>query len=140
MAIVDSDCQYVLIDVGAEGRQSDGGVLKNSKFGKKLLQGTLDLPPAGFLPGTRTVAPYAFVGYEAFQLRKDFMRPFPAKQLTDENRVFNYRLSRAWRCAENAFGITAARWRVLLRTINLKPKNVDYVIKAACILHNFIMK
>ncbi|XP_037508065.1 uncharacterized protein LOC119383866 [Rhipicephalus sanguineus] len=140
MAIVDSDCQYVLIDVGAEGRQSDGGVLKNSKFGKKLLQGTLDLPPAGFLPGTRTVAPYAFVGDEAFQLRKDFMRPFPAKQLTDEKRVFNYRLSRARRCAENAFGITAARWRVLLRTINLKPKNVDYVIKAACILHNFIMK
>ncbi|KAH7942778.1 hypothetical protein HPB52_001328 [Rhipicephalus sanguineus] len=97
MAIVDSDCQYILIDIGAEGRQSDGGVLKNSKFGKKLLQGTLDLPRAGFLPGTRTVAPYAFVGDEAFQLRKDFTRPFPAKQLTDEKRVFNYRLSRMWK-------------------------------------------
>ncbi|KAL1487087.1 hypothetical protein MTO96_046681, partial [Rhipicephalus appendiculatus] len=39
MAVVDSNCHYVLIDVGAEGRQSDGGVLKNSKFGKKLLEG-----------------------------------------------------------------------------------------------------
>lgn len=40
---------------------------------------------------------------------------------------------------ENAFGITAARWRILLRTIPLKPKNVDFVIKAACILHNFLI-
>lgn len=42
------------------------------------------------------------------------------------------------RCVENAFGITAARWRVLLRTISLHPKNVDYVVKACCILHNFL--
>ncbi|KAL1470034.1 hypothetical protein MTO96_040712 [Rhipicephalus appendiculatus] len=102
MAIVDSNCHYVLIDVGAEGRQSDGGVLKNSKFGKKLLEGTLCVFPPRFLP--------------------ELWHPMPS------------------RCAENAFGITAARWRVLLRTINLKPKNVDYVCKAACALHNFIMK
>ncbi|XP_054920367.1 uncharacterized protein [Dermacentor andersoni] len=140
MAAVDSNYQYTIIDVGAHGRQSDGGILKSSEFGKALASGTLGTPSASCLPCTRTVAPYAFVGDEAFQLRKDFMRPFPAKQLTDERRVFNYRLSRARRCAENAFGITAARWRVLLRTINLHPTNVDYIIKAACILHKFIMK
>ncbi|KAH7972953.1 hypothetical protein HPB52_019437 [Rhipicephalus sanguineus] len=66
MAIVDSNCQYIRIDVGPEGRQSDGLVLKNSKSGEKLLKGTLGLPPTGFLPGTRTVASYAFVGDEAF--------------------------------------------------------------------------
>lgn len=42
------------------------------------------------------------------------------------------------RCAENAFGIAAARWHILLRTIQLLPKNVDYVVKAACVLHNFL--
>ncbi|XP_037564324.1 uncharacterized protein LOC119443655 [Dermacentor silvarum] len=138
MAAVDSEYKYTLIDVGAEGRRSDGGVLKNSEFGKALENRSLGLPSAGKLPGSGIVAPYAFVADEAFQLREDFMRPFPAKQLRDDRRVFNYRLSRARRCAENAFGITAARWRILLRTINLHPKNVDYIVKAACILHNFL--
>ncbi|KAL3196499.1 hypothetical protein MRX96_045200 [Rhipicephalus microplus] len=122
----------------AEGRQSDGGVFKNTKFGKALTEGQLDIPSLGQLPGTTKGAPYAFVGDEAFQLRRDFMRPFPARLLEDERRVFNCRLSRARRCAENAFGITAARWRILLRTIQLLPKNVDYVVKAACVLHNFL--
>ncbi|KAH8041741.1 hypothetical protein HPB51_017561 [Rhipicephalus microplus] len=138
MAVVDSSSKFVLVDIGAEGRQSDGGVFKNTKFGKALTEGQLDIPSLGQLPRTTKVAPYAFVGDEAFQLRRDFMRPFPARLLEDERRVFNYRLSRARRCAENAFGITAARWRILLRTIQLLPKNVDYVVKAACVLHNFL--
>ncbi|KAL1426815.1 hypothetical protein MTO96_017957 [Rhipicephalus appendiculatus] len=138
MAVVDSACKYVLIDVGAEGRQSDGGIFKNSRFRKALTNGNLNIPSLCVLPGTTTAVPYVLVGDEAFQLRRDFMRPFPAKYLEDERRVFNYRLSRARRCAENAFGITAARWRILLRTINLKPRHVDYVVKAACVLHNFL--
>ncbi|KAH7965504.1 hypothetical protein HPB49_008490 [Dermacentor silvarum] len=138
MAVVDSECKYMLIYVGAEGRLSDGGTFKNSGFGRALTHGQLDIPSLGRLPGTSTNAPYVFVGDEAFQLRKDFMRPFPARHLSDEKRIFNYRLSRARRCVENAFGITAARWRVLLRTINLQPENVDFVVKAACVLHNFL--
>ncbi|KAH9384496.1 hypothetical protein HPB48_026504 [Haemaphysalis longicornis] len=38
----------------------------------------------------------------------------------------------------NAFGIAAARWRILLRTLQLLPRNVDYVVKAACVLRNFL--
>ncbi|XP_037564174.1 uncharacterized protein LOC119443093 [Dermacentor silvarum] len=138
MAVVDSECKYVLIDVGAEGRLSDGGTFKNSDLGRALSHGQLDIPSLGRLPDTSTNTPYVFVGDEAFQLRKDFMRPFPARHLSDEKRIFNYRLSRATRCVENAFGITAARKRVLLRTINLQPENVDFVVKATRVLHNFL--
>lgn len=100
MAVVDSQYKYVMIDVGAEGRKSDGGIFKDSQFGRALANGTLDIPSLGLLPGTSaTAAPFAFVGDEAFQLRKDFLRPFPSKQLRDERRVFNYRLSRARYCA-----------------------------------------
>ncbi|XP_072143454.1 uncharacterized protein [Dermacentor andersoni] len=139
MAVVDSNYKYILIDVGAEGRHSDGGIFQNSTFGRALLQDRLSVPACARLPGTTgTIAPFTFIGDEAFQLRTDFMHPFPAKQLNDARRVFNYQLSRARRCVENAFGITAARWRILLRTIPLKPENVDFVIEAAGILYNFL--
>lgn len=95
MAVVDSECKYVLVDVGAEGRLSDGGTFKNCSFGRALTNGTLNIPRVQTLPGTSLTAPYAFVGDEAFQLRKDFMRPYSSRYLDDEKRVFNYRLSRA---------------------------------------------
>ncbi|XP_042144240.1 uncharacterized protein LOC121834580 [Ixodes scapularis] len=54
--------------------------------------------------------------------------------------VFNkYRPNIYRRCVENAFGIMSARWRILLRTINLLPENVDYIIKSCCVLPNFLL-
>ena len=37
MAVVDAHYNFVVVDVGAYGKQSDGNVLANSTFGKKLL-------------------------------------------------------------------------------------------------------
>lgn len=69
IAVVDSDYKYVLIDVGAEGRQNDGGVFRNSTLGHALHNGKLDMPFMAQLPRTTaTAAPYAFVGDEMFQL------------------------------------------------------------------------
>lgn len=138
MAIVDSSLRFVGVDVGAYGHQSDGGTFKLSKMGRRLSKGSLNLPPPSQLPESTTVAPYVFVGDEAFQLRPDFLRPYPGRYLEDDRRIFNYRLSRARRCVENAFGILAARWRVFRRTIDLLPENVMAVTLAACVLHNFL--
>lgn len=95
LAVVDSDYKFVVVDVGAYGKQSDGGILKASAFGQLLEEGRLMLPRDLPLPSTSLPAPCVFVGDEAFQLRPDFLRPFPGRQLTDDRRVFNYRLSRA---------------------------------------------
>ncbi|XP_037513438.2 uncharacterized protein LOC119390007 [Rhipicephalus sanguineus] len=138
MAVVDSNLKFVAIDVGAYGRQSDGGTFSNSRFGQALENGLLCLPPPQRLPNDTTIAPHVFVGDEAFQLRSDFLRPYPGNRLEDDKRIFNYRLSRARRCVENAFGVMASRFRIFRRTINLLPENADYVVMASCVLHNFL--
>lgn len=57
-----------------------------------------------------------FIGDEAFPLKTYLMRPIPGRSLDNQQqKVYNYRVSRARRTIENAFGILVARWRVLKR-------------------------
>jgi hypothetical protein len=45
------------------------------------------------MPGTNEKYPYIFVADEAFKLNEHFMRPYREKDLNDNRRIFNYRLS-----------------------------------------------
>ena len=58
--------------------------------------------------------------------------------LTNERCIFNYRLSRARKVVEIAFGILANQWRIFHRRINLNPDNVTTVVKATVLLHNIL--
>ena len=52
--------------------------------------------------------------------------------------IFNYRLSRARRIVENAFGILVQRFRVYDRRICMDDHNVVKVVIATCILLNYL--
>ncbi|CAB3221182.1 unnamed protein product [Arctia plantaginis] len=66
------------------------------------------------------------------------MRPFPGKNLSNEQRILNYRLSRARRMSENVFGIMVQKFRMFMRPLQGNPDNITRVVLAACIIHNFI--
>ena len=144
MAVVDHRYRFTNINVGSAGSNSDSSVFRNSSFGKKILANEFNLPRPKALPNKPEVKlPHVFVGDEAFPLHENIMRPYPApRNLKMELRkmIYNYRLSRARRIVENAFGILAQRWRIYCRRICLSPRNAIAVVKATCILHNYLQE
>ena len=106
---------------------------------KKCAEGaTLGLPDPDPLPNDNQNVPYFFIGDDAFALRPTMMKPYSIRGLTTEQRIFNYRLPRARRVVENAFGILANRFQVLLSTMQHHPSTVKLIVKACLILHNLM--
>ncbi|XP_035233209.1 protein ALP1-like [Stegodyphus dumicola] len=138
MASVDADYKFTFIDVGCNGRISDGGVFAQTSLFSMLDNNLLDLPsPTPLIPGSEPVN-YFMVADEAFPLKCYLMRPYPGKNISPQQRIFNYRLSRARRVVENAFGILSNRFRILMQPIQLPPATVDKIVSVCCCLHNFL--
>jgi len=55
-------------------------------------------------------------------------------------RIFNYRLSRARRVIENAFGILVSKWAILKSSICCKPETTESIVMALICLHNFLLE
>lgn len=119
---------------------SDGGVYSNSTLSKALAENTLNFPPPELLPGTDFVAPYVVVADDAFALKPYMMKPYSQRHLTREKTIYNYRLSRARRVVENAFGILSQRFGLFGKPIALAPEKVQLIVHAACCLHNFLSR
>ena len=140
LAVVDADYRFIAVDIGSFGSNSDGGIFANSNFGRRLEHDQLNLPEDAMLvdsPQTG-ILPYMFVADEAFPLKTCIMRPYPGRYLEKECLIFNYRLSRARRVVENAFGILASRFRVFRSCLEVLPENAVKIIQASVVLHNFL--
>jgi hypothetical protein len=138
MALVDADYRFIWVDVGQPGSAGDAQVFNNSELKECLENDTAGLPVAAPLPGDNTDIDYFIVGDDAFALRTWLMKPYSKQQLSIQERVFNYRLSRARRIVENAFGILANRFQVLLTTMRQKPSTVSSIVLASVCLHNLM--
>ncbi|KAL4142959.1 hypothetical protein QTP88_005347 [Uroleucon formosanum] len=77
---------------------------------------------------------------KAFSLQTYLMKPYSQHDLTSKRRIFNYRLLRARRVVENAFGILASRFGVFQKPINLEPDKASTITLACCYLHNFLIE
>lgn len=138
LAIVDADYKFLYVDIGCNGRISDGGVFKNCNIYQMFEQQKMNIPEPIELPGTNFKCPYLLVADDAFQLKTYILKPYSQIGLTREKRIFNYRLSRARRVVENAFGILSNRFRLFMSPIHLIPEKVETITMACCVLHNFL--
>ena len=66
------------------------------------------------------------------------MKPYSQRGLTNEQLITNYRIFRGKRVVENAFGILAQRWQLLLTTMMQTPGNVKVIVEACVCLHNLM--
>lgn len=139
MGIADAEYKFLYIDVGRNGRFSDGGVFNRCTFGQALDTNQLSLPPPKALPGRELPVPYVLVADDAFALRPNLLKPYSQRGLTMVQRVYNYRLSRARRIIENVFGIMSARFRVLRKPLSLDAEKSKKVTLACCVLHNYLL-
>nr|XP_034178195.1 protein ANTAGONIST OF LIKE HETEROCHROMATIN PROTEIN 1-like [Osmia lignaria] len=140
-ALVDADYNFMYVDVGCQGRISDGEVSKNCELSKKICTNTLGLPEKSVLPNRTKEIPYVFLGDETFALSENLMIPFSgAYNEKSAERIFNYRLSRARRVVENVFGISSAVFRVLRKPMLLEPGKVQLIVLTVAYLHNFLRR
>ncbi|XP_066583739.1 uncharacterized protein [Prorops nasuta] len=141
MAASDDLYRFTLVDIGAYGGNSDGGIFECSNIGKSLKNNQLHLPiTLGRLPNSDNLLPGYFLADSAFPLSSNLMKPYSGNNLSKEQKIYNYRLSRARRTIESAFGIFANRWRVFHTPICLLPQTTEYLILTSVCLHNYIMR
>jgi hypothetical protein len=83
--------------------------------------------------------PFISLGDEASPLKTYLMKPFARKDLSCEEGVFNYKISRARRCVECGLGILPARWRLLNKAIETNINKAERIVRWICLLHNIII-
>jgi len=83
------------VDARANGAGSDRGTFNDTDLQRSLQENTIGVPPPEPLAQGEMTVPYYLLGDDAFALKQYLTKPLPLQNLTTEQRIFNYRLSRA---------------------------------------------
>lgn len=137
-ALADANCRFVFVDVGANGRVGDAGLWNNHPFKYAIEDNLIGIPPSQCLPNTLIEMPTVTISDDAFSLSIRNLKPFPNKNLSEDQLLFNYMLSRNRRVVECAFGILARTWQVLFSKIWREPVKATQIVLALVALHNFV--
>jgi hypothetical protein len=83
-ANVNANFEFIMVQVGTNGKVSDGSVLQERKFYDKHTEGSLQLPSLETPDGSLHSLRFSFVGDKAFPLLENQLNPYPQKGLPKE--------------------------------------------------------
>ena len=110
------------------------------KLKRRIKNGTLGLPPPEPLgPGGPNLH-YFMLGDDAFALMPWLGKPHSRRQLTREERIASYRISRGRKILENGFEILFGRFRVMLTTMEQRAKVVRDIVLTCVVLYNMLRR
>lgn len=135
--VVDADHRFIHVEV--VGGEDNDDTFASSTLYKLLENNQFNIPASSHFPNSTIRAPNVLVGDSGFPLKTYLMRPYPRCNLMPGKETFNHRLSTATQCVETAFRSLVGRWGILTRQIDTNMDNGCVIIKATCMLHNFIM-
>jgi len=136
--LVDADYKFIWVQAGTNGACADAQLWNNCILRRRIENNEMGFPAPSPLPRNDRDTPYFLIGDDAFALKTWLMKPFSRRTAVYEQRIFNYRLSRARRIVENAFGIMTNRYRCFLSPLEQEPKLVRTMVLACCTLHNLM--
>ena len=134
MAIVDPKKRFIWGSVGFPGNSHDSTIFKSTKIYSEIVEDGI-IPSIAQKESNTNVYPM-ILGDGAFPFRPWLMKPFSNAKLSQSERYFNYRLSRARMVVEGAFGLLKGRWRILYRKCESKKDSVKWFALACIVLHN----
>ena len=133
LVLVDAEYRFFWVDCGSSLYSSDAQILRG-----KIGDGTLGLLASEPFGEGGPDLHHFLLGDDAFALMPWMVKPYSRRQLTREERIANYRISRGKRVVENVFGILVSRFRVLLGIMEQRPKVVKYIVFTRVVLHNML--
>ncbi|CAH1998140.1 unnamed protein product [Acanthoscelides obtectus] len=133
-AIVDANYCFTYVNVGFQGRISDGGVFKSTSFYRQIEKHEFNLPNSEPLRGRTMSVLYVLVADDAYALSTYTLKPYSTDlNVGSSKRVYNYRLSRPRRIVENAFGLLASVFRIFRKPIELKVDSTVIDVVLSCV-------
>ena len=136
---ITSKSHLTLCGCWAESGASDGRTWSNCSLHDAVEENRAGVPLPVPLPIADQPELYHFVGDDAFALQTWVMKPFSHRSQILRERINSYRLYRARRVVENAFGILCQRLRCFLTTMHQRPYTIIVITNCAYVLHNLIL-
>ncbi|GFN92574.1 protein alp1-like [Plakobranchus ocellatus] len=102
--VVDSDLKFIAVEVGAYGKESDGGICSRSDTKSYFEENVMGLPDLAPLPDSPASAsfPYFLIGDAAYHLNPFLITLFSGPMTQQRQILYNCRHSRVRKCIECA--------------------------------------